>query len=332
MINVGLVGATGIVGDVFIELLNERNFPVGELRPFASEQSAGNKINFQGREFEIQTLKENCFDGLDLVFFSSGDPISKEWAPKAVASGAFAVDNSAAFRLDENTPLIVPEVNGHLLPDRHSPALIANPNCSTIQLVVALHPLAKKFGLERVVVSSYQAASGAGKAAIQELKDQLAQELAGEKVTHKEFSAPLAMNCIPQIGSFDETGFSSEERKIIFESRKILGLPELSVSAFTVRIPTLVGHAESVWATFQKPTSHDEINECLQEAPGIVVHESPYPMVSECRSQNPVYVGRIHQDLCDTRTWLFWVVADNLRKGAALNGLQIAEHIFDITP
>lgn len=332
-VNVGIVGATGMVGEVFMSLLQEREFPIKELRLFASENSKGNKIPFHDQEIELKVLEEGCFDGLDLVFFSSGDPISKEWAPKAVKAGAFAVDNSAAYRMDDNTPLVVPEINSDLIPGKDKPCIIANPNCSTIQLVVALNPLAKKFGLKKVTVSSYQAVSGAGKAArdelLQQIHDLMNQE---DEVYAEEFPHPIAFNAIPQIGSFDDEGFSSEERKIMNETKKILGLPQLAVSAFTVRIPSLNGHAESVFFQLAKDATLAEMRKTLEEGEGIVMQDNPaesvYPTVLETTGTDPVYIGRLHKDPSTENGWIMWVVADNIRKGAALNGIQIAERIF----
>ena len=338
-INVGVVGATGAVGEVFLELLEERDFPVGELRLFASEQSSGRSLKCKGAEYPVSGLSEGCFDGLDLVFFSSGDEISLEWAPKAVKSGAMAVDNSASFRMNSDFPLVVPEVNGDLLPKRGSPTIIANPNCSTIQLVVALAPLAKRFGLENVRVASYQSVSGAGRAGIEELFSSTRASLEGDEIeTSSTFPAPIAFNCVPQIGRFDDDGFCTEEVKIMNETRKILRLPNLPVSAFTVRVPTLNGHAEAVWATLAKENlSRAEIESAFESADGISLTsaKSPakgpaYPTQRLASGRDPVYVGRVHRDRYDSRTWLMWVVADNLRKGAALNGIQIAERIFDL--
>lgn len=342
-IKVGVVGATGVVGETFLELIDERGFPLDDLRLFASDASQGKTLKCAGKTWPVSTLTENCFDGLDLVFFSSGDDISLEWAPKAVRSGAFAIDNSAAFRMNDQFPLCVPEVNGDLLPRPGSPTIIANPNCSTIQLVVALAPLAKKFGLEFVRVASYQSVSGAGRNGIEELLSTTRLALEGEDVTTSTtFPAPVAFNCIPQIGRFDESGFCTEEIKIIKETCKILRLPNLPVSAFTVRVPTLNAHAEAVWATLGK-TIHEkvEIEQTLSAAEGIEVVKTPanratqdngpaYPTQKFTSGKDPVFVGRIHRDLADPKTWMMWVVADNLRKGAALNGIQIAEHIFDL--
>ena len=331
-LNIGVVGATGIVGETFLSLLAERKFPTAEIRLFASDSSAGKTIDFAGCNITLQKLEEDCFNNLDLVFFSSGDNISKEWAPKAVTAGAFAVDNSAAFRLNPEIPLIVPEANAEKLPSRNKPQIIANPNCSTIQLVVALAPLNKKFGLKDVKVSTYQSASGAGREAISELKAQFAQASKGETLQHQIFSAPLVANCIPQIGSIADDGFSTEERKLIFETRKILDMPDLSISSFAVRVPTMIGHGESVWLTLGETISKEDFTKCLADSPGLSLQENPLPMVQAAAGTDPVYVGRVHRDLNCDKTWILWIVADNVRKGAALNGVQIAEAIFDIKP
>ncbi|MEK7358693.1 MAG: aspartate-semialdehyde dehydrogenase, partial [Bdellovibrionota bacterium] len=235
-VNVGIVGATGVVGETFLNLIDERDFPAGEIRLFASENSLGKTKKFLDREITLQVLKEGCFDGLDLVFFSSGDDISLEWAPKATKSGAFAVDNSAAFRMNDDFPLVVPEVNGDLLPKPGSPTIIANPNCSTIQLVVALAPLSLRFGLKNVRVASYQSVSGAGRDGIEELFQTTRRALeAEEATTSKIFPQPIAFNTIPQIGRFGDDGFCTEETKIMNETCKILREPKLPISAFTVR-------------------------------------------------------------------------------------------------
>lgn len=337
-LKVGIVGATGMVGKVFMTLLEEKNFPIEELRLFASETSKGKKINFRSQELEVNPLSEGCFQNLDLVFFSSGDDISKEWAPKAVQAGAYAVDNSAAFRMNDQYPLVVPEVNGNLLKDFKSPTIIANPNCSTIQLVVALKPLYDKYGIENVRVSSYQAVSGAGQPAYDELIEQLKTFAnTGKHVTEKpkNFAHTISLNLIPQIGSFDENGFSSEEVKIIKETKKILGDQSIKVSAFTVRVPVLNAHSETVWVTLKKDISKKEFVDALKTGEGLVIQDEPststYPMPLHVSGQDPVYVGRIHKDIDNPNTWLIWVVSDNIKKGAALNGLQIAQSIFDIT-
>lgn len=333
--NVGIVGATGMVGEVFLQLLSERHFPVKTLKLFASDRSSGQTRKFQNQNVPIETLSKGCFDGLDLVFFSSGDDISKEWAPQAVSSGAVAIDNSAAFRMDPEKLLIVPEVNGQLLP-KGKAALIANPNCSTIQLVMALAPLRKDFGLESVHVATYQAVSGAGRAGQEELGGQLKSWANG--VTHQSpqtFPHPIAMNCIPQIGSFQDNGFCTEELKIMAESKKILSDATFRISAFTVRVPAWNAHSEAVWVRLKKTVKREDILLSLKRQEGLIVEDSPkegiYPLALKWSDKDPVAVGRIHQDLEDPQTWLLWIVSDNLRKGAALNGIQIAERIFDIT-
>lgn len=352
-INVGVVGATGVVGETFLLLLAARAFPVGELRLFASDASKGLKKKFEDREVEVRVLEDGCFDGLDIVFFSSGDDISLEWAPKAAKAGAIAIDNSGAFRMRKDINLSVPEVNGHLLPklkrgERPGAAaqIIANPNCSTIQLVVALKPLADRYGLEFVRVSSYQSVSGAGKNGIEELLSQTKIAVEGDEPKKgKTFPKVIAFDSIPQIGSFTtdgsaNDGFCSEEIKIMNETRKILELPDLKVSAFTVRVPTLNSHAETVWATLKKPTTssgesaREEIESTLAKGQGIEVFKfaegMDYPTQSFASGQDPVYVGRVHKDPNDSTTWMMWVVSDNLRKGAALNGIQIAEKLYGL--
>lgn len=332
-VNVGVVGATGVVGETFMQLLEERDFPVGELRLFASANSLGMTRKFNDVDVPMQVLKDGCFDGLHLVFFSSGDDISRDWAPKAVAAGAYAVDNSAAFRMNAEIDLVVPEINGDLL-KKGKPAIIANPNCSTIQLVAAVNPLYKKYGLKSVRVASYQSVSGAGRDGLEELFQATREALEGEEHTSsKVFPAPIAFNCIPQIGGFNDDGFCSEEVKIMKETNKILRT-NVPVSAFTVRVPTMNGHAEAAWVTLEKVVERrEEIEKTLAEADGIEVmsiNQSPaYPTQKMASGRDPVYVGRVHRDLNDPQTWLMWIVSDNLKKGAALNGIQIAERIFD---
>jgi aspartate-semialdehyde dehydrogenase len=331
-IHVGVVGATGMVGEVFVRILEERKFPVASLKLFASDRSEGLKIHAIGKDWPVESLKPNCFAGLDVVFFSSGDDISKEWAPKAAAAGAFAIDNSAAFRMNSDYPLIVPEVNGHLIPNRESPTIIANPNCSTIQLVVALNAL-KQFGLEDVRVATYQSVSGAGKAGGEELIAQTSEQLVGAITTApKTFTHTIAFNSVPQIGSFADNGFCSEEIKIINETRKILELPTLRVSSFTVRVPSLNAHSEAAWVTLKTDVTKTQIESALQNQAGLVYmaqnEPSKFPTSRFASGQDPVFLGRLHKDLANEKTWLMWIVADNILKGAALNGLQIAEKIF----
>lgn len=334
-LNVGVVGATGAVGEAFLKLMIERNFPVNELRLFASEKSFGQVIKVGNKTLPCEILKENCFKGLDLVFFSSGDDISRKWAPFAVESKAFAIDNSAAFRMSPEHKLIVPEINGHLLPSPDGPReIIANPNCSTIQLVLALTPLAIAYGISKVHVATYQSVSGAGKEGREELLKQIQCLLENPQaeLEAQVFAHPIAFNSIPHIGSFNETGFCSEEMKIMTETRKIMDMPQLPVSAFTVRVPTLNGHGEAVWATLDENVSLEKIRQSLNCFPGLqfVSQANPesYPTVRDADGKGPVFVGRVHKDLYDPHTVMMWVVADNLYKGAALNGLQIAERLF----
>ncbi len=328
-LKIGVVGATGMVGKSFMEILEAKKFPISELRPFASDASLGKTIKLQGKDYPVKTLAAGCFDGLDLVFFSSGDDISKEWAPLAAKAGAWAVDNSAAFRMDPNTILVVPEVNGDLLEKATTPQIIANPNCSTIQLVVALKPLQEKFGLSEVRVASYQAVSGAGQAGFDELLEQVSNHKTNPNPTPKTFAQAIAFNCVPEIGSFGENGYTSEEMKIMKETKKIMREPNLKVSAFTVRVPVLNSHAEAVWVTLKKQVSREEFIAALEAGEGLLVEADAkkYPTQKQVSGKDPVYVGRIHQDLDEPKTWLMWVVSDNILKGAALNGLQIAEKL-----
>jgi aspartate-semialdehyde dehydrogenase len=326
-LKVGLVGATGVVGETFINILEEYAQPIAEMRPFASQNSLGLNIELAGKQWPVQVLKPGCFDGLDLVFFSSGDDISKEWAPQAVKAGAFAIDNSNAFRMDEGIHLVVPEVNGNLLNANSKAQIIANPNCSTIQLVVALKPLLDQFGLEEVTVSTYQAVSGAGLPGYEELLNQTKNF---QQADHepKAFSKQILFNCIPQIGSFGADGFSTEETKIMNESAKILSLPDLKISAFAVRVPALNAHSEAVWVTLKKEATKDELVKALTSYEGLAVLDQDFPTALEVSGEEPVFIGRIHQDRQNKKRWLMWVVSDNLKKGAALNGLQIVEKIY----
>ncbi len=330
-LKIGLVGATGMVGQTFVNILNDSKLKLAELRPFASDASKGKQLSCQNKNWQVQTLHDGCFKGLDLVFFSSGDDISKEWGPKAVEDGAFVVDNSAAFRMDKKVPLVVPEVNGKYLKPGLKPHIIANPNCSTIQLVVALKPLHDKFGLKEVRVASYQAVSGAGAPAYDELLAQT-RDFENPNPQAKAFPHPILFNVIPHIGSFNDDGFCSEEVKIMKETKKIMSLPKLKVSAFTVRVPALSAHSEAVWVTLKKKVSKKDLLKAFSKAEGLVVQDEPskaiYPMPRDVMGKDPVYVGRIHRDPEDKQMWLMWVVSDNLRKGAALNGLQIAEKLF----
>lgn len=335
-IKIGLVGATGMVGQSFIEVLKEfeeeRQFGIQELRLFASEQSHGKEVKFGKKKLLVGGLAPKCFDGLDYVFFSGGDELCKKWVPKAVEAGAWAIDNSAAFRLHPDVLLIVPEVNGDLLTKLRKPQIIANPNCSTIQLVVALSPLKKAFGINRVTIATYQAASGAGREASDELLKQVQNQ--PNTLDSNYFACSLAYNVVPQIGSFDEYGFTSEEQKIMRETKKILRDSRLQISAFTVRVPVQNGHSEAVWVELSKEVSIKEVSQVLSQAKGLVYQPSPTQVrgltPKEISGKNQVYVGRVHQDLDCPQQWIMWVVADNLRKGAAYNAVQIAKSLLDL--
>ncbi len=334
-LNIGIVGATGMVGTEFLKTLQERNTPIQDLRLFVSERSQGKSINFNSKDYPVQTLFDGCFKGLDLVFFSAGADISLEWAPKAVADGAFAIDNSSAFRMHPEILLCVPEVNSDLLPKPGKPAIIANPNCSTIQRVVALQPLQKKYGIKSVRVATYQSVSGAGLGAFDELKQHTQSYLNNnEHKAPQSFSKTIVFNNIPQIDKLLDNGFTGEEEKMIKETKKILRQQDLKVSAFCVRTPSLNGHSEAVWVELDKNCSNkNEFIQCLEQQSGLVVcddSKTPYHTNREADGNDPVYIGRIRQDLDHPNTWLFWCVSDNIRKGAALNGLQIAETIFDL--
>lgn len=326
-LKIGIVGATGVVGETFINLLDEYAFPVAELRPFASSNSEGLELYLANKKWTVQVLKPGCFEGLDMVFFSSGDDISKEWVPQAVQSGAFAIDNSNAFRMNQDVKLVVPEVNGHLIDSKSQPQIIANPNCSTIQLVVAMKPLMDKYGVEEITVATYQAVSGAGLPGYEELLEQTKNFHVPDHEP-KTFPKQILFNCIPQIGGFSKDGFCSEETKIMNEAPKILENPDLKVSAFTVRVPALNGHSEAVWVTLKKETDKIDILQTMDQFAGLAVADENYPTALEISGEEPVFVGRIHQDKHNKKRWLMWVVSDNLKKGAALNGLQISELIF----
>lgn len=328
-LNLGIVGATGLVGREFLKLLEERKTPIENIRLFASERSKGTKIRFRDQDITVDSLSDGCFKGLDVVFFSAGGTTSKTWAPKAVSEGAFAIDNSSAFRMNPEVPLVVPEVNMDAVPQNGKACLIANPNCSTIQMVVALKPLQDRFGLKQVIVSTYQSVSGAGSAAVEEVKGHSLAYLNNQELEPKIFPKTIAFNNIPMIGDMEDNGFTTEEMKMINETKKILRDESLDVSSFCVRTPSLNGHSESVWAEFKTRASKEDVMSCLNAAPGIDLSLKDLPSTREATGKNPVYVGRIHQDLSNPNRWIFWVVADNIRKGAALNGLQIAESLFD---
>lgn len=334
-----VVGATGAVGSVMLELLSSRPDVWGEIRLVASPRSAGKVLQVRGEDVEVQALAPEVFDGVDVAMFDVPDEVSAEWAPVAAARGAVAVDNSGAFRMDADVPLVVPEVN----PDdatKRPRGIISNPNCTTLSMIVALGALHRRYGLEQLVVASYQAASGAGQAGIDTLRAQTAAvagtevgEVAGDVRANAgdlgPFPAPLVLNVVPWAGSLKDDGYSSEELKVRNESRKILGLPELRVSATCVRVPVITTHSLAVHATFASEVDADEAREILRSAPGVVVIDDPasgeFPTPADVVGTDPTYVGRIRRAVDDPRSLDLFVCGDNLRKGAALNTAQIAE-------
>ncbi len=336
--NVAIVGATGMVGQSLVQVLKERNFPVGGLKLLASARSVNLTVEVQGQSYRVEEAVPEAFEGVDVAFFSAGESVSRELAPEAARRGTVVIDNSNAFRMDEGMPLVVPEVNAHDLAGHKG--IIANPNCSTIQLVVALQPLQEAAGLKRVVVASYQSVSGAGKEAVDELKAQSAAILAGrddfprERIPHAgaKVQHQIGFNMVPQIDVFVEDGYCKEEMKIIRETRKIMGLPDLRITATTVRVPSLNGHSEAVNVELERPLSATSARELLARSPGIVVMDDPdnlvYPMPVYVSGRDEVFVGRIRPDHSVPYGINMWVVADNIRKGAATNSIQIAEALI----
>lgn len=327
--NVAIVGATGAVGEQMREVLDERQFPVGELRLLASERSVGQFLPFQNRQLPVEVLKANSFTGIDLGLFSAGGSVSTEFAPLAVAAGAVVVDNTSVFRMEPDIPLVVPEVNAKEIVNYKTRGIIANPNCSTIQLVVALKPLHDAARIKRVVVSTYQSVSGAGRKAMEELSQQVAALFNGKEIEKAKFPHQIAFNCIPHIDVFMEGGYTKEEWKMIEETRRILGEPNLAVTATTVRVPVFCSHSESVNVETYVKLSANEARRILREAPGVIVADEPennvYPMAIDAAGKDATYVGRIREDRSVANGLNLWVVSDNLRKGAALNAVQIAE-------
>lgn len=325
---VAVVGATGAVGQTMLEILAERNFPVSELIPVASSRSAGSTITFKGKDYVVRDLEKFDPADVDIALFSAGGGTSKEYAPRFAAAGCYVVDNSSAWRMDKDVALVVPEVNPHALELARDNKIIANPNCSTIQMVVALKPLHDAVPIQRVVVSTYQAVSGAGGKAMDELAKQTAQLLNGQSADVNLFPARIAFNVIPHIDLFMEDGYTKEERKMMDETRKIMGA-DIAVTATTVRVPVFYGHSESVNVTFADAMDADRARQVLADAEGVCVVDDPatadYPMPSEAAGTDPVWVGRIRNDYSCPNSLHLWVVADNVRKGAALNAVQIAE-------
>ncbi len=328
---VAIVGATGEVGRTFLKVLEERNFPVDDLILYASERSEGKKLTFKGQEYTVKALnKENSFKGIDIALFSAGGSTSKEWAPKFAKDGVVVIDNSSAWRMDPDVPLVVPEVNPEDVKDFKKKGIIANPNCSTIQMVVALKPIYDEAGITKIVVSTYQAVSGAGAKAIEDLKAQTKAWCEGKEMPKaQKFPHQIAFNTLPHIDVFFEDGYTKEENKMLYETRKIMHDDNIKVTATCVRIPVFYGHSESISIETKKEISPKRAREVLKNAEGVIVVDDPqnneYPMPIMAEGRDEVFVGRIRKDRVFEPGLALWVVADNIRKGAATNAVQIAE-------
>ena len=329
---IAIVGASGAVGQEFLRVLDEQNFPIDELLLFGSSRSAGKEYEFRGKKYTVKELKHNDdFKGVDIAFTSAGGDTSKEFAETITKHGTIMIDNSSAFRMDTDVPLVVPEVNGEdaLTRPRN---IIGNPNCTTIQMVVALNPIHKLSPIRRVHVSTYQAASGAGASAMAELAKQYEQIINGEEPTVEKFSAQLAYNLIPQVDVFMDNGYTKEEMKMFNETKKIMHTDNIAVSAMCVRVPVLRAHSEAIWVETESPISVEDARKAFEQAPGLVVMDNPaekeYPMPLHIADKDPVYVGRLRKDLCNDCGLTFWVVGDQIKKGAALNAVQIAQYLL----
>lgn len=328
--DVAVVGATGAVGETMISILEERNFPVRTLYPLASERSAGTKVMFRGKPVTVGRLDEFDFSKTQIGLFSPGASVSAVYAPKAGAAGCVVIDNTSQFRYDEDIPLVVPEVNPHAIAQYKNRNIIANPNCSTIQMLLALKPIQDAVGIKRICVSTYQAVSGTGKEAIEELAGQTASLLNGRDITRKVYPKQIAFNVLPHIDTFQDNGYTKEEMKMCWETRKILEDNDILVSATCVRVPVFYGHSEAVQVETRAPVTEAQVREWLSAMPGVVVlderKDGGYPTpVTESAGHDAVFVGRIRKDISLENGISLWVVADNVRKGAALNSVQIAE-------
>ena len=338
-LTVAIVGATGAVGSKLMEHLIKRNFPIKHIKFLASARSAGKEIDFNNQTYTIEEATPESFEGVDLALFSAGGSVSAALAPEAAKRGAIVIDNTSHFRMNPEVPLVVPEVNRHALKEIPK-GIIANPNCSTIQMVAALQPIREKFGLTKIIVSTYQAVSGSGIAAIEELKAQSENWEAGKNVEANILPVkadkkhyPIARNVIPQIDKFTDNGYTYEEMKMINETKKIMEMPSLQVAATCVRVPVVSGHSESIYIELEQEATVQDIFDVLQGAPGIVLQDDianqVYPMPIYAEGEEPTYVGRIRQDLDNKKGFHMWIVADNLLKGAALNSIQIAEAMLE---
>jgi aspartate-semialdehyde dehydrogenase len=329
-LNIAIVGATGAVGEAFLTILAERNFPIKTLYPLASSRSAGTTVRFKNQEVEVLDCAEFDFREIDIALFSAGGSVSKEYAPKAVAAGCVVIDNTSCFRYDDDVPLVVPEVNPHRIAEYTKRGIIANPNCSTIQMVVALKPLYDAVGISRINVATYQSVSGTGKKAISELIFQVGELLNGRPPKASVYPQQIAFNVLPHIDQFEENGYTREEMKMVWETRKILEDEHIMVNPTAVRVPVLYGHSEAIHIELKKPLSAKQARDLLAKAPGVQVIDNvakaSYPtVIKNAIGHDEVYVGRIREDISHPCGLNLWVVADNIRKGAATNAIQIAE-------
>ena len=328
--NVAIVGATGAVGEAMLQVLEQRGFPVGELHLLAGRRSAGRRLRFRDRELKVGLLEEFDFAGTELALFSAGAAVSAEHAPRAADAGCLVVDNTSRFRYDEDVPLVVPEVNAHALSGCRTRGIVANPNCSTIQMVVALKPIYDAAGIERINVCTYQAVSGSGRRALEELRSQSREVLADREPQCEVHPRPIAFNVLPHIDVFQDNGYTREEMKMVWETRKILGDDDIRINPTAVRVPVFYGHAEAVHLETREALTPEQARARLERAPGVVVCDErapggyPTPAV-EAAGNDAVYVGRIRRDISHPRGLALWIVSDNVRKGAALNSVQLAE-------
>ena len=327
--NVAVVGATGAVGNEMVAILGERNFPVAQLKLLASTRGAGTKMEFKGKSYTVEVLNENSFAGVDIGLFSAGGSVSEKFAPIAGKAGCVAIDNTSAFRMDPEVPLVVPEVNAHAIAQYPKKNIIANPNCSTIQMVVVLKPIHDVARIKRVVVSTYQAVSGTGKRAIKELESQVFAIYNQQEIKKEVYPHQIAFNCLPHIDVFLDNGYTKEEMKMVNETKKIMEDNAIGVTATTVRVPVFYGHSESVNIETEKKLKADEARKILSKAPGVVVVDDPkkfeYPLAIYAAGKDETFVGRIREDESIPNGINMWIVSDNIRKGAALNAVQIAE-------
>ena len=327
--NVAVAGATGAVGNEMVSILEQRNFPVDRLKLLASTRGAGTRMEFKGKSYTVEVMDENSFSGMDIGLFSPGGSVSQKFAPIAGKAGCVVIDNTSAFRMDPDVPLVVPEVNPHAIARYAKKNIIANPNCSTIQMVVALKPIHDAARIKRIVVSTYQSVSGTGKRAIRELEDQVLAIYKQQEVKKEVYPHQIAFNCLPHIDVFLDNGYTKEEMKMVNETRKIMEDDTLRVTATTVRVPVFYSHSEAVNIETEKKLTADEVRKILSKAPGVLVVDNPkfaeYPLAIDAAGKDETFVGRIREDESIPNGINLWVVSDNIRKGAALNAVQIAE-------